>query len=175
MHDMRLLWVPFVSIIRTWFCLFFPLLCLPPSCKPASCLEWCRERNIEDIEVWASHASYINPWSPLPILSFLHDPLILCLLMCMELYAHGHPYLPIHSILHVHPSYSSLAAHAYHLSLNLFKPIFLVHCTHPSRSRMAMHSHAWPPPFIPTSSSLPSQLNQWQHWSFSSSIARLRD
>ena len=50
-----------------------------------------------------SHAIYTNP-------------LILCLLVCMELHAHSHPYLPIHSILHVHPSYSSLAAHAYHIS-----------------------------------------------------------
>ena len=37
-----------------------------------------------------------------------------------------------------------------------------------ARPGIAMHSHAWPPPFIPTSSSSLSRLNQWRHWGFSS-------
>ena len=49
-----------------------------------------------------------------------------------------------------------------------FKPIFHVHYTHSPHSRKAIHSHAWPPPFIPTSSSSLSRLNQWRHWGFSS-------
>ena len=57
--------------------------------------------------------------------------------------------------------------HAMLTTLAILVPI-RAHYAHSSHSRMAMHNHAWPPPFIPLSSSSLSQLNQWRHWNSSS-------